>query len=119
MLHAVKIRCVKGPVFRGLETVFFLMKFAAAIIFGSIFLATGVNAAAIQFEGFADARLIAPSAQDTYLDGGLGKLRYGEEMTALSSLARSSAELRGQQDNWFAQADGHIIATPNTAPRSI
>ncbi|MBL6937410.1 MAG: hypothetical protein ISS15_00085 [Alphaproteobacteria bacterium] len=83
------------------------MRFAVLAFFASILLATGASAAAIQFEGFADVRLVAPSAQHTYLDGGLGKLRYGEDDANLKS-GNIVAELRGQQDNWFAQADGRI-----------
>lgn len=83
------------------------MKLGAAIFSGALFLTTGVSAAAIQFEGFADVRLIAPPAQDAYLDGGLGKLRFGED-DANIKLGNITAELRGQQDDWFAQADGRI-----------
>jgi len=114
MTHAVKVRYAKGPVFKGLERVFFLMKFAGGFIFGAIVLTTGVNAATIQIEGFADIRLIAPSAQDTYLDGGLGKLRYGEDDANLK-LGNIVGELRAQQDEWFAQADGRIDTEYGTA----
>jgi hypothetical protein len=107
MLHAVKLRYPQSPVFKALETIFFPMKFAGAIIFAGTFVTTGVSAATVQFEGFADVRLVAPSAQDTYLDGGLGKLRYGEDDANLK-LGAITAELRGQQDSWFAQADGRI-----------
>src|SRR6185312_1694140 len=114
MFHGVKVRCVQGPVFKGLERVFFLMKFGTGIIFGGIMLTTGVSAATIQFEGFADVRLVAPSAQDTYLDGGLGKLRYGEDDANLK-LGIITAEARAQQDEWFAQADGRIDTEYGTA----
>jgi len=83
------------------------MKFATTIFLSGLFLTTAVSAASIQFEGFADARLIAPPAQDAYLDGGLGKLRFGEDDANLK-LGDVTAELRGQQDDWFAQADGRI-----------
>ncbi len=114
MLHAVNVHRVGGPIFKLLEAVFFLMKLAGAIIFGSLFLTTGVSAAAIQFEGFGDARLIAPPAQAAYLDGGLGKLRFGEDDANLK-LGTITAELRGQQDAWFAQADGRIDTQYGTA----
>ncbi len=42
---------------------------------------TATNAAAVDFsfDGYGDLRLVAPSNEVSYLDGGLGKLRYGSE----------------------------------------
>jgi hypothetical protein len=43
----------------------------------SIVLAGPAAAADFQFEGYGDVRLVAPPATESYLDGELGKLRYG------------------------------------------
>jgi hypothetical protein len=44
-----------------------------------ILLSTPATAADFSFEGYGDFRLIAPPSTDSYLDGGLGKLRYGSD----------------------------------------
>jgi len=49
-------------------------RIAAAI---TVALASQAAAADFSFNGYADARLIAPSSTGSYLDGDLGKLRYG------------------------------------------
>ncbi len=46
--------------------------FAAAFL-----LTTPTVAADFSFQGYGDFRLISPPSTDSYLDGGLGKLRYG------------------------------------------
>jgi len=51
---------------------------AALIAFGSC---TSAHAAEFHFDGYADLRAIFPSNQIGWLDGGLGKLRYGAEQT--------------------------------------
>src|SRR2546423_2772276 len=35
------------------------------------------RAAEVTFDGFADFRLVAPADERSWIDGGLGKLRYG------------------------------------------
>ncbi|HVP85560.1 MAG TPA: hypothetical protein VMS78_12645 [Rhizomicrobium sp.] len=40
-------------------------------------IATDVFAVDFSFDGYGDLRLVAPSSEVSYLDGGLGKLRYG------------------------------------------
>ena len=94
-------------VFKRLATVFLPMKFGTAIIFGAIFPVTGVSAAQVQFEGFADIRLVAPPATDAYLDGGLGKLRFGADDGALK-LGNALGEVRVTQDAWYVQADARL-----------
>src|ERR1700733_7622743 len=51
------------------------------IIFGvlSVVALWSTNASAVDFnfEGYADARIIAPSGEKSWLDGGLGPLRFG------------------------------------------
>jgi hypothetical protein len=49
---------------------------AALIVFGSC---TSARAAEFSFDGYADLRAIFPSNEVGWLDGGLGKLRYGAE----------------------------------------
>jgi hypothetical protein len=38
---------------------------------------TGARAADFSFDGYVDARMILPSGEKSWLDGGLGKLRFG------------------------------------------
>ncbi len=86
------------------------MSFAPVILFGAVLLVSGVSSAAeIRFEGFADARLVAPPATDDYLDGGLGKLRFGADDGSFK-LGSAVGELRVTQDAWSAQADARIDA---------
>jgi hypothetical protein len=47
---------------------------AALLLIGS---APGARAADFSFDGYADFRAILPSSETSWLDGGLGKLRYG------------------------------------------
>ena len=51
------------------------------VILGALFVVVlwSTNASAIDFsfEGYADARMIAPSGEKSWLDGGLGPLRFG------------------------------------------
>ena len=57
-----------------------MMMLRASILAGAFAFATGISHAAdVEFDGYADLRLIAPPSTDAYLDGGLGKLRYGED----------------------------------------
>jgi hypothetical protein len=42
-------------------------------------LATPARAADFSFQGYGDVRLVAPPATGAYLDGDLGKLRYGDD----------------------------------------
>ena len=44
--------------------------------------ATDVAAMDFGFEAYGDLRLIAPSNEISYLDGGLGKVRYGSEQNS-------------------------------------
>jgi hypothetical protein len=50
---------------------------ARALLAASIVLAGPAAAADFEFSGYGDVRLIAPPSSDAYMDGGLGKLRYG------------------------------------------
>ena len=72
--------------------------------------ATSTAAADIEFNGFADARLIVPPVTNSYLDGGLGKLRFGSDD---SSPGLKFGEIVGEArarlgDSWFVQADARI-----------
>ncbi|MBV9903285.1 MAG: hypothetical protein JO346_01750 [Alphaproteobacteria bacterium] len=69
---------------------------------------TGVgHAAEFGFDGYADVRLVAPSGTRSYLDGGLGKLRFehGDSNIKLGDLY---GEVRASDDAWFALADIRI-----------
>ena len=86
------------------------MIFRASIISAALFLVTGVSdAAEIHFTGYGDVRLIAPPAGDAYLDGGLGKLRFGEDDAAFQ-FGDLVGEARLEQDAWSARADARINA---------
>jgi hypothetical protein len=50
---------------------------AALAAFASLFSALPACAVDVQFDGFADFRLLAPGGERSWLNGGLGKLRYG------------------------------------------
>ena len=49
------------------------------VLVAVILLSTPATAAEFSFEGYGDFRLIAPPSTDSYLDGGLGKLRFGDD----------------------------------------
>jgi hypothetical protein len=49
---------------------------------GVLMLAGPAAAADFQFEGYGDLRLVAPPSTGAYLDGALGKLRYGDDDNA-------------------------------------
>jgi hypothetical protein len=49
----------------------------AALAFAGV--ATRASALDFHFDGYADLRLIVPSDQESWVDGGLGKLRFGAE----------------------------------------
>jgi hypothetical protein len=51
-------------------------RIAGAVLCLAIAAAAG-NAAEFSVNGFADARLVQPSSQQSWMNGGLGKLRYG------------------------------------------
>ncbi|HEY0104563.1 MAG TPA: hypothetical protein VGB91_00665 [Rhizomicrobium sp.] len=72
-----------------------------------VFLASRAAAAELAFDGFADVRLVAPPSQDGYLDGGLGKLRFGKDDAGLQA-GGAIGEARLTGGPWFAQADGRI-----------
>jgi hypothetical protein len=57
---------------------------------------TPAGAVDLRFDGYADFRAIVPSNQESWLDGGLGKLRYGSE--------NNKPDLR------FAEAVGQVAA---------
>jgi len=63
-----------------------------------VFSAAPAFAIDFEFDGFADFRLVAPDGERSWLDGGLGKLRYGD----------------GNSDFQFAGAvgQGSVLFTP-------
>jgi hypothetical protein len=80
------------------------------ILFCCISVATSSAAAEVHFNGFADARLIVPPATNSYLDGGLGKLRFGSDD---SSPSFKLGEIVGEGtatfgDDWLLQADARV-----------
>ncbi len=93
---------------RGFLLVSRAMILRASILIASLAIASGIsNAAELRFAGFADARLVAPPAQDGYLDGGLGKLRFGED-DANFKLGDTVGEARLVAGDWSAQADARL-----------
>jgi hypothetical protein len=64
-----------------------------------------VQAADFSFDGYADVRIIAPSGQISWLDGGLGKLRYGEGDSNLQF-----AEITGE---------GRVLVTPELSAVTV
>lgn len=86
------------------------MNLRAAIIWTVLSLVTGVSdAAEFHFTGYGDLRLVAPPVQDAYLDGGLGKLRFGED-DANFKLGDLVGEARIAEDDWLLQADARFNA---------
>jgi len=84
--------------------------FPTAISICCFAFATSSAAADVNFRGFADARLIVPPKTNSYLDGGLGKLRFGSDDP---SPALKLGEIVGEGsatfgDGWFVQADARI-----------
>lgn len=77
----------------------------ASVTFFCVTLGAGdAYAVDFSFDGYADLRLVAPSGETSYLDGGLGKLRYGPEdghpnvhvsELALQARAQVTPELSG------------------------
>jgi hypothetical protein len=72
--------------------------------------ATTSASAEVHFSAFADARLIAPPVTNSYLDGGLGKLRFGADDPSpgfkLGEFVGEGTATYG--DSWFVQADARI-----------
>jgi hypothetical protein len=52
------------------------MRFLALL---ALLIALPAQAADFRFEGYGDVRLVVPPSTEGYLDGGLGKLRFGED----------------------------------------
>ena len=65
------------------------------------------QAAEVRFDGYADLRLVAPPSSDAYLDGGLGKLRFGADDANLK-LGDIVGRLRAQDGAWSFQSDGRL-----------
>jgi hypothetical protein len=86
------------------------MNLRTLLVLSGIVAATGVSRAAeYSVHGFGDVRLVAPPATGSYLDGGLGKLRFGEDDSSPAvKLGDAVAELVATQDAWSAQADGRL-----------
>ena len=84
------------------------MSIRASILAAALLFVTGVSdAAEFALHGYGDARLVAPPAQDGYLDGGLGKLRFGDD-DANFKFGDLIGEATFVQDNWSAQADARL-----------
>jgi hypothetical protein len=81
-----------------------------SIIGAALFIVTGVSDGAVfHVTGYGDVRLVAPPATDAYLDGGLGKLRFGAD-DANFKLGDAIAEASLAGDAWSAQADARLNA---------
>ncbi len=65
--------------------------------------------AEIQGQAYGDVRLIAPPGTASYLDGGLGKLRFGEDDADPGlKLGEIVGEARLVGETWSLQADGRL-----------
>src|SRR5579871_269365 len=87
-----------------------MMSRAVAIFIAYFALTAAGTAADFSFSGFGDVRLISPPDTRSYLDGGLGKLRYG---SGDSSPDIKLGELVGEGvlsfgDGWSLQADARV-----------
>ena len=80
----------------------------ASILVTALYFATGISAAAeLSFTGFGDVRLVAPPSQKGYLDGGLGKLRFGADDSNFK-LGDAVLEAHATSGAWSAQADARL-----------
>src|SRR2546423_7935096 len=66
------------------------------IVVAAVVVCVPAGAGAVDFDiqGYADFRLVAPSNQVSWMDGGLGKLRFGAE-NARPTAAFAEAALEG------------------------
>jgi hypothetical protein len=83
---------------------------AATILIALLLLSGAASAAEFDVTGFGDVRLISPAATKAYLDGGLGKLRFG---AGDSRPAIKLGDFIGEGtltfgDQWSLQADARI-----------
>ena len=63
----------------------------------------------VSFEGYGDLRLLAPPSTDAYLDGGLGKLRYGADDSSVK-FGDLVGALKASSGPWSLQAEGRANA---------
>src|SRR6185295_7741326 len=87
------------------------MSIRVVVCLTAYFVAGGVAAAAeFGVTGFADIRLVSPPLTDAYLDGGLGKLRYGADdprpAIKLGEVIGEATVTFG--DAWSVQADARL-----------
>lgn len=91
--------------------------FPTAIFISCCALATSSAAADVNLNGFADVRSIAPPVTNSYLDGGLGKLRFGSDDPSpalkLGEIVGDGSATFG--DSWVVQADARISPQYGTA----
>ena len=87
-----------------------MMNRAAAIFIAYFVLTAPGGAAEFSASGFGDVRLVLPPTTSSYLDGGLGKLRYGRGDSRpgikLGEFVGEGTLVFG--DSWVLQADGRI-----------
>ena len=84
------------------------MSFRPLIFAAALIAVSGPTVAAeVQFDGYAELRLIAPPASDAYLDGGLGKLRFGADDANLK-LGDIVGRLRAEAGAWSFQTEGRL-----------
>lgn len=103
----------RGDFARGLDFLLVWMDMIlrlVTIVAVAFAVAGNCEAAEFQFTGFGDVRLISPPVTQAYLDGGLGKLRFGADdarpdVKLGDFIGEGSAHFG---DDWSAQADGRI-----------
>jgi hypothetical protein len=98
-----------------------------ALAAAALLLATPASAVDFSYEGYADVRLISPPSTGSYLDGDLGKLRYGDDdeafqpgdivgegrMTILPELmASATARINAQYGPGFDLLEGYLRYRP-------
>src|SRR5258707_15626834 len=83
------------------------MRARVLLLAGLLLAATPARALDLHVEGYGDLRLVAPPAQDSYLDGGLGKLRFGEDDANLK-LGDLVGEVRAGEDAVSLQVEARL-----------
>src|SRR5258707_13484739 len=85
------------------------MRARVLLLAGLLLAATPARALDLHVEGYGDLRLVAPPAQGSYLDGGLGKLRFGEDDANLK-LGDLVGEVRAGEGAGSLQGEGRLNA---------
>jgi hypothetical protein len=92
-----------------------VMRAAGRIVLATVLFFAGVQVACaddFSFQGYVDARLIAPPNEQSWLDGGLGKLRFG---SAHGGLTARFVEAVGEA-SWWVTPELDTVAVIRAEP---